>query len=185
MSKVLILSKLTPPLREILSKPHGIILKGAQQKITQHLKNYVINSNKYLITVGDVVTLTCISNGIIPKVSIMDLKTLRKEENLLKLKLSDVAEHFNEVLYVENPPGYINLCIVDKLKRILNKPGKFLVIVKGEEDLLILPILLFSPLGAKVIYGIPNVGVGVFIVTKEIISIVKSIVENFELSIKA
>ena len=49
------------------------------------------------------------------------------------------------------------------------------IIVKGEEDLLVLPVVLFAPEKSVVIYGQPNEGLVIVKVNEEIRNKAKSI----------
>ncbi|MBM3292454.1 DUF359 domain-containing protein [Candidatus Bathyarchaeota archaeon] len=48
---------------------------------------------------------------------------------------------------------------------ILNK--KLAIIVEGEEDLLVLPLMADMPLGSVIIYGQPNEGLVIITITEE------------------
>ncbi|MEM1649336.1 MAG: DUF359 domain-containing protein, partial [Sulfolobales archaeon] len=59
-----------------------------------------------------------------------------------------------------NPPGYINLEVIDLIREISSDRGRHhLVIVEGEEDLISLAVLGYAPIGDVLIYGIPGRGI--------------------------
>jgi phosphopantetheine adenylyltransferase/uncharacterized protein (UPF0218 family) len=142
-------------LREELRKPIG--------KITTDATAFRKNKNEMLITVGDIVTLTALNNGITPSVIIIDFKTQRQQldEKELKEKLNTQERKHT------NAPGSINSQTVEilqhKINQYTNTQQPQTLIIDGEEDLLTLPAVLLAPLETKIIYG--QVGQGAVIVT--------------------
>jgi Uncharacterized protein conserved in archaea len=65
--------KLNEKTRKMLSGSHGKILSG------EKFIELISKQKYYVITVGDMVTLTAISAGIIPDMAIFDLKTERRK----------------------------------------------------------------------------------------------------------
>ena len=84
----------------------------------------------------------------------------------------------------QNQPGTINLetsnIIKKTVKKYLAKRKKSLILVKGEEDLLALPAILFAPLDAVVLYGQIDMGVVMVEVTEERKKEVKRILRKFQ-----
>jgi len=119
-------------------------------------------------TVGDVVTCTLLEHGVQPNVAIIDGSTRREKcsQNIDFAKFDASGLSF-----VTNPPG----CITDELiaaviSRIyqsrkgdaFGNRSKFLIQVRdgGEEDLAVLPVILYAAYPpAIVLYGQPNEGV--------------------------
>ena len=144
--------------RQILSKPIGILYQGDSL-----WKNHLhILSKKPTVTVGDIVTRDYIKNlGKAPSLAVIDGKTQRTIESG---KLSGIDELFDETKEATNLPGTINIW---EIRAILSEilPGfpniKTLLKVYGEEDLLVLPILLTlsGHIDLNVLYGQPNKGV--------------------------
>jgi len=135
-------------LRAELSKPYGVLFINENK-----LKQFLINkSNSRLITVGDVVTQTILKFHIKPFLAIVDGKTKRKL----------VKENFGQFEYikVKNEPGLIRLSTIREIKDILvhNENDKILM-VDGEEDLLVIPVVIYGNFGDIIIYGQPNAGV--------------------------
>lgn len=83
-----------------------------------------------------------------------------------------------------NEPGTINLKTAETIKTAMRnflKTGqKQLIIIKGEEDLLALPAILFAPLGAVVLYGQWGLGVVMVEVTEKTKEIVRNLLKRFE-----
>ena len=119
--------------------------------------------DKKMITVGDVVSLTVRRNGIVPVLSIYDGMTERHETtgfaNLVETQGLDVK-------VVSNPAGEITDGLVDAIKDAIDgKPE--IIRVEGEEDLALMPCILFSPDGYEIVYGWP--GKGMMVVTTDAI----------------
>ncbi len=131
--------------RKIFSKKPDVIIT----KETQLL----LLSSKTIITVGDVVTNTVLRMGMIPKVSVVDLKT--KRENAITIP----QEKYDKVLKVRNPPGVISRDMWNLVEEAMRISGNVLIVVEGEEDLASLPAIYFSPKGSIILYGIPDVGI--------------------------
>jgi len=114
--------------------------------------------DKDVYTVGDCVTYNAYQNGITPKLCIVDGKTKRH----VKMDLEYFPRCIN-TFYCRNKRGQITKELIDEMKCALNYPPAKLI-VKGEEDLAVLPLILNIPIGSVVLYGQPDVGV-VYIVT--------------------
>lgn len=114
-------------------------------------------SGRIVCTVGDVVTHSALARGIIPAVGVIDGFTMRSPY----LAMPDVPHC---ILRVKNPAG----AITDELTAVLAEAVKAtpcMILVDGEEDLAVLPLIGLLPDGALVLYGQPNEGVVVCEVT--------------------
>ncbi len=65
---------------------------------------------------------------------------------------------FDRMTNVGNPAGGLDGGAIELVRRELAAGGASRVLVNGEEDLLVLPAVLFSEDGADVFYGQPNEG---------------------------
>ncbi len=152
--------------RQALAKPPEVLVtKESQIEFFQE---------KILITVGDVVTRTALKFNIIPKISVIDMKTKRDEA------MEDIPEKWDRTLNVRNPPGKITVEMWNAIEDSLKFKGKTLIKVDGEEDLASLPCIYLSPNGAIVIYGVPDKGIAVYEVGEPL----KNMVENTIMEIK-
>ena len=109
-----------------------------------------INAQTCFITVGDVVSLTFRRHGVRPLLSVYDGSTERRE-------MTDFAKlvEGEEKEVVSNPAGRITAAMADAIRRgIGGEVG--LIRVDGEEDLALLPCLLYAEDGAVVVYGMPG-----------------------------
>lgn len=108
--------------------------------------------NRIIYSVGDVVTYYLIQNGIIPDVAVIDGHTMREP-----CKFSPAV--FSRRMHARNPPGTLTREMVQALHDAVNKEPPVLIIVEGEEDLAVIPLVICSPEGAVILYGQPGEGV--------------------------
>lgn len=104
-----------------------------------------------IYAVGDVVTHNLQKRGITPAIAVVDGFTMR-----LPCKKLPVFQ--GECIRVKNPAG----TLTDDLIRALNHAIRYppvTVIVDGEEDLAVIPLVIAAPDGAVVLYGQPHKGV--------------------------
>lgn len=148
-------------LRESLHKPFGTLYM-------QEIPDEILNHPEKLITVGDVTTKRIHDMHVSPKLAVVDFKVERKDTNVDLLHLGFTGKE--EVFDITNPPGEILPQTWKALVNIIKNISEFkniAVIVKGEEDLFVLPLLLLLPLGYTILYGQPNEGLVVINVTEE------------------
>ncbi len=106
---------------------------------------------RLLCTVGDVVTHSALSRGIIPSVGVIDGLTMRSPY----LAMPEISHH---ILRVKNPAGTITDELTETLAEAVAS-APCVIMVDGEEDLAVLPLIRLLPDGALVVYGQPNEGV--------------------------
>lgn len=152
-------------LKTELSRPYGFLFKNNNSLI-----QFVNSLNRRIITVGDVVTLTLRENGIIPFLSIIDGKTKRT----IKLDLNE-----NNIIRIKNEKSIIRMSTIKIIEKLLNENNKKTVLVDGEEDLLVIPVVLYGKYNDIVIYGQPNAGAVVIVINKFVKLRVRQIFEKF------
>jgi len=135
--------RITPELRKELKKPFG--------KIRRIKKN---EQFKKLVAVGDTAAYAFIKQGITPHLIIYDGKELRKKaskesQNAIKGVKADIIE-------VNNPAGTIQEEVWTAVYFGLKKRTK--IRVRGEEDLLVIPVVKMAKKGTTVCYGQPRKG---------------------------
>ena len=120
-----------------------------------------IISSKFLISVGDETTNNLHSKNIYPNISIIDNLIQRKIHNN-KIIHNNEFNNAENVLFTKNPPGTITdelwETIDIAIKKATNDDLKQLIVVKGEEDLAVLPCIVMAPDNAVILYGQPNEG---------------------------
>lgn len=149
------------PVRKDLQKPFGELLTDGMNGIAN------LPAEK-IITVGDVTTKRFIEHGIFPKLSVIDFVVERKQTHKTIQNFGFTGSE--EVFSVKNPAGSITIDAWKVLLVIVEKiftKKTFVLLIKGEEDLLVLPLLLVLPKGFFVFYGQPKEGLVCIEVTKE------------------
>jgi uncharacterized protein (UPF0218 family) len=113
-----------------------------------------------IISVGDTVSRNLHSYDVIPQISIVDNKTMRK-------KLRPQIFPNKEIVRIKNPQGKITSESIWAIRNSLRSKRQVQIIVDGEEDLLTLIVAVYAPENALIIYGQPNEGIVVVKITSE------------------
>uniref|UniRef100_A0A7C5TFQ5 GTP-dependent dephospho-CoA kinase n=2 Tax=Ignisphaera aggregans TaxID=334771 RepID=A0A7C5TFQ5_9CREN len=148
--------------RQVLSKPyiylqHGTtILIGPREAIAFVLRSMHYTELYNIIVVGDYVCETFIKYIGVPRMCIVDGKTLR----YLDIDSKEVKKSFEYVEVCINPQGYISKPCLETIDKCFREGLRSLIIVNGEEDLLALASLIIISQG-YVVYGIPSIGVAI------------------------
>jgi len=139
-------------LRDRLKVPFGTLIENFEDEIKN---NSFINS----ITVGDVVTSFFNAKNLKQKISVVDfyVERQKKYNSLEELGFSSDVLLINAI----NPRGMLTPSLFRSVEKAFDLIGekKVVVFVDGEEDLAVLPVILFAPYGFKVYYGQPGKGV--------------------------
>lgn len=131
-----------------------------------------------IITVGDVVTKNLLEVGVVPDISIVDLKVGRKQlyENVQGLGFREIKV----LKKAKNAAGTLNYKSYLALLSLIHLKAKPAVLqIDGEEDLLALFAIYLAPLGSLIVYGQPNEGMVVVEVTEERKVEIKGYIERF------
>ncbi len=148
--------------RQFFKSPLGQIIKNRKDVVKFIDKLSHDDSTPKVITVGDVTTRIFVELSFIPDIAIIDEHVQRKRVPLLEIEDVSIVETSNQAGYIMQN-AWIE--IINSLK--IND-SKIIIKVMGEEDLLVLPTILEAPLDSKVLYGQPNEGLVVVLVTKEV-----------------
>jgi len=151
--------KLPDSLRDRLKIPLGILLPESQADKTNIEKH--LSENSYVITVGDRTTEKMIEFGLIPSLQIIDSKEKRAKRE--PPKLGNATE-----LNVDNPAAEITPQSIDIIKKAFTMQPPVRLNVNGEEDLLVIPVCIYAPENAIILYGQPNEGLVLVKITPEI-----------------
>ena len=139
--------KLPVAKREVFQQPIGYDIDETELR--------ELNAKHKIIAVGDVVSLTMRKHGIVPLLSIYDGYTERHE-------LTEFADLVKNEGWAEtavvNPAGEITSELEEAVKNALAGRSAGIIRVEGEEDLALLPCVLYAPEDAVVIYGWPGRG---------------------------
>lgn len=150
---------LTSELRIKLKQPLGTLIRGS---FTETMKRFsdMVNKEKpfCIISVGDTVSKNLVKNHILPKLSIIDNRCMRKS-------IPPTPLATEKTFYVKNPQGAITEEAIAAIQEALQSSQHAKIVVEGEEDLLTLIAIMHAPQDSFVLYGQPHEGIVVVKVT--------------------
>jgi uncharacterized protein (UPF0218 family) len=146
-------------LRLELRRPFGKVMNN--EELIAALKG----RKDLLITVGDECSYFLINNRIMPDIVIYDLRIKRK--NVIG-NIRDVLGMFDDgEIIVHNEAGVIMDELIESVKSVLER-GRGKILVKGEEDLAALVVMMYAPDGSLIVYGQPDEGAVLVIENEEV-----------------
>jgi uncharacterized protein (UPF0218 family) len=145
-----------------LKEPLGTLIRGSFADVMSVVKSIVEKEKPIcVVSVGDTVSRNLVKSQIIPQVSIIDNKCMRR-------KVQEPAPCMAEKLvHVRNPQATITNEAINTVKEALGSNDRVRIVVDGEEDLLTLVAVLHAPLNSIVLYGQPYEGVVLIRVTPQ------------------
>ncbi len=156
-------------LRDKLKKPLGFLIKDSDVTKENILKN--IPAGSFVITVGDATTEKLLKYGIVPSLQIVDGVEKRIKRDL---PLGIVKTTLNCI----NPPAEITIESLNTIKKAFQSQKPIRIAVTGEEDLLVLPVIILAPENSVVLYGQPNEGLVIVPINVEMRNKAKSIMDS-------
>jgi hypothetical protein len=152
---------LTPELRIKLKKPIGTLIRGSFAETMKTFKDMTEKEKPpVIISVGDTVSRNLAEKHVLPQLSIVDNRVMRRNIEAIPL----TAE---KTIHIKNPPGTITEEALGAIQDALKSNCHVKIVVDGEEDLLTLIAVLYAPENSFVIYGQPREGVVVVKATNE------------------
>lgn len=148
--------KLPDELRTNLQIPWGEIIKDIPENL----------DDRETVVVGDQCVKFFNSKNRNQFLSIVDFLIKRevKFNNLFDLGFSS-----DQAIKINNQSGIITCDLFNAVINIFKKDAvKNIILINGEDDLAVLPVILVAPLGFNIFYGQPNVGMVFLKVTEEI-----------------
>jgi uncharacterized protein (UPF0218 family) len=139
-------------LRDFLKEPMGQLVN--EKKLLNLLKN-----EKYIVSIGDLVTYTILKNDIEPIFCVVDFKTRRGKCPIEIVKL--IKSFGKKSIIIKNPPGTIS----DDLWKVIEiafenlEADTLRIEIDGEDDLASLAAIYLAPKDVTIIYGLPDKGV--------------------------
>ena len=145
----------------LLKEPFGVLIKN--DIINKESLNREIGSAIKIITVGDTTTEKLVCLGYVPDISVVDGKEKR-------IKKPEIFEYpTDKILHFENKPGELDEHIITEILQLSQSKleSKIRFIIEGEEDLVALPFLMFSPDDWVICYGQPCQGLVIVHVSED------------------
>jgi uncharacterized protein (UPF0218 family) len=150
--------------RRLFKDPFGILHRDFSTVLPE-LAGHAVYS------VGDVVTHNLQKNGITPSIAVVDGQTMRSP-------CSRMPELSGECIHVENPAGTITDDLVKALTYAIDHTP-VTIMVNGEEDLAVIPLVIAAPEGGVVLYGQPHKGVVLRTIDAEAKAAAKELLRQF------
>ena len=138
--------------RRLFKEPFGTLYPSIDEILP-------LLQNGRVYAVGDVVTHNLQKNGVIPAVAIVDGYTMRSPCK----KMPDLTGRCGQV---RNPAGCLTEDLIRALDHAVAHPP-VTIVVEGEEDLAVIPMVIAAPIGSVVLYGQPHEGVVLRTVTRQ------------------
>lgn len=168
-------------MREDLAKPLGELITRAPT--LELIKRISVDNPPLVVLVGDYCVEDALKYNLIPDISIIDGKNLRKPYHRISI-------HNAKVIKSKNPPAIISIKTWKKIRKIVKtqldlqeskKPKEPIVLlIEGEEDLLVLPSALEVPNNSFVVYGQPHQGIVLIKVTANVKFKFKKLIERMK-----
>ncbi|MFW9998788.1 MAG: DUF359 domain-containing protein [Candidatus Hodarchaeota archaeon] len=162
--------------RHLFTEPLDILIAGSREEtiiqVENVFKDYLASGVEiHFYIVGDIVANDFLSNQFLKKfvkVCIIDEKTQRNHIYL------DFEEFFEDIIEFQNHEGTINKECWKLFREVIHSNKKTLIkITDGEEDLLILPLVLEIPITRNIknfaFYGQPPITDSNFIIPEGIV----------------
>ncbi len=162
--------RLPENLRDQLKIPLGTLIREKEATPENTLKQ--IPDGSFVISVGDATTDKLLSYGIVPSLQIVDAK-----EKRMKRGLPETSKIFTN-LSCTNPAGEITDQSIEIIKQGLNSKPPVRIVVDGEEGLLVIPVCIYAPENAIIMYGQPDEGLVVIRLNDDIKKKTKSILDS-------
>lgn len=164
--------EITDEIRRELKVPFG---KLSEKIDLDNLKN----SQGFVIAVGDETSKVLNSLSIPTQISIIDFKIAREKRftNVKELGFSGSEE----IIKVTSPAGVISKELFSTIITLFKNSSKKrqIILIEGEDDLSVMPLILASPLGNHIFYGQPGEGIVEIQVNEENKAKIRQIVSKF------
>ncbi|MBN2155897.1 MAG: DUF359 domain-containing protein [Candidatus Lokiarchaeota archaeon] len=149
--------KIPSSVRKQLASPIGILFPGSISQNIPKVKDWLRSNsiiNPEIICVGDVVSNAFLSDSQLSnhlKMCIIDKKTNRG-----KFEIDiDISDYYP--VSIVNPAGILKKSSIQAIQHCTSLKKRVILYVEGEEDLLVLPVIMFSQENVLVIYGQPPI----------------------------
>jgi uncharacterized protein (UPF0218 family) len=153
---------LDPTKLDLLKEPFGTLIRD--NEVTIGLVTEILKKAPKVTAVGDTTTEKLVGFGFIPDISVTDCMEKRV------IKASKFEYPVDKTIHLDNKPGELSEQVVLEVKKLILAnayDSKIRIIIKGEEDLVALPFLMYSPNNWVICYGQPNEGLVIVQVTED------------------
>ena len=153
---------LDPTKLDLLKEPFGTLIRD--NEVTINLVTEILKKAPKVIAVGDTTTEKLVGFGFIPDISVTDCMEKRV------IKTSKFEYPVDKTIHLDNKPGELSKQVILEVKKLILAnayDSKIRIIIKGEEDLVALPFLMYSPNNWVICYGQPNEGLVIVQVTED------------------
>lgn len=156
-------------LRKTLQKPFGTFITMDEVKLLDATK---------VITVGDVTTQNCNKEHIGQFLSVIDFRVEREKTGQTLREIGFTGEE--KAYALTNPPGSITPAVWELMATIMSQDKRSVLVIDGEEDLLVLPLVILLPVGFRILYGQPHEGMLCITVTIPLKQEMRHLLDQFE-----
>jgi len=144
-----------------LKEPLGLLLEGEPHETVIRLREVLRRLRPAMLaSVGDVSSRNILEAGLEPDIVVVD-------ERVMRVRVEPLSLGGRVEIRARNPPGTVDADAWRALDEAVRLKRGVAVIVEGEEDLLVLPLMVLMPLGSVIVYGQPRRGMVVVEVTEE------------------
>jgi uncharacterized protein (UPF0218 family) len=153
---------LDPTKLDLLKEPFGTLVKD--NEVTIELLTEILKKAPKVIAVGDTTTEKLVGFGFVPDISVTDCKEKRV------IKTSKFEYPVDKTIHLQNKPGELSEHVILEVRKLIMANAydiKIRMLIDGEEDLVALPFLMYSPNDWVICYGQPNEGLVIVIVSEE------------------
>jgi len=148
-------------MRAELKAPLGMLIEGEPSETVTSLTKIVrARRPPMFAVVGDYSAKNILSAGLEPDIVVVDHRIMRED-------VDPLSHGMRLELFTRNPAGTIDADAWVALGKAVTLKSGTAVIVEGEEDLLVLPLISMMPLGSLIVYGQPRLGMVVVDVSEE------------------
>jgi len=161
MSKRRITRVLPVTMRAELKRPLGHLFRGQPAETVLKLKEFLKNREPPLFAVvGDFTAENILAASLKPDIVVVD-------HRIMRITVDPLDHGTRRIINTENAQGTVDAEAWDALEEAVTLKSETTVIVEGEEDLLVLPLISLMPLGSVIVYGQPREGMVVVEVSEE------------------
>lgn len=161
MSKRRITRVLQVAMRAELKRPLGHLFRGQPAETVLKLKEFLKKRETPLFAVvGDFTAKNILAASLEPDIVVVD-------HRIMRITVDPLDHGTRRIINTENAQGTVDAEAWNALEEAVTLKSEASVIVEGEEDLLVLPLISLMPLGSVIVYGQPSEGLVVVEVTEE------------------